>query len=50
MKLVVDADLQERGVLPCDTGSDRAILKGYFPRSNFQKLKTRLAGEGRYKF
>lgn len=38
-KLVFDADLQERSVLPCDTGSDRAVLEEAFPRLNFQGLK-----------
>jgi broad specificity phosphatase PhoE len=38
-KLVVDADLQERSALPCDTGSDRAVLEESFPGLNFQRLK-----------
>lgn len=38
-KLVVDADLQERSALPCDTGSDRAVLEDSFPGLNFQQLE-----------
>jgi broad specificity phosphatase PhoE len=31
IELLLDADLQERSALPCDTGSDRGALEGAFP-------------------
>jgi broad specificity phosphatase PhoE len=37
-KLVLDADLQERSALPCDTGSANDVLKRDFPRLDFSGL------------
>jgi len=31
VEVLLDADLQERSALPCDTGSDRGVLEGAFP-------------------
>jgi broad specificity phosphatase PhoE len=37
-ELIVDPDLQERSELPCDTGSDRAVLETAFPGVDFTML------------
>ncbi|KAL7904145.1 phosphoglycerate mutase family protein [Trichoderma velutinum] len=37
-RLIVDPDLQETSDLPCDTGSDRAVLEKLFPNVNFTML------------
>jgi broad specificity phosphatase PhoE len=37
-KLIVDPDLQERSELPCDTGSDCAVLEAAFPGVDFTML------------
>ena len=37
-KLIVDPDLQERSELPCDTGSERAVLETAFPGVDFRVL------------
>ncbi|KAK0614614.1 phosphoglycerate mutase family protein [Immersiella caudata] len=39
VKLVLDADLQERSELPCDTGRDVTELKGDFPGVDFSGLE-----------
>jgi broad specificity phosphatase PhoE len=38
VKLVVDADAQERSALPCDTGSGRDVLEETFPGLDFSSL------------
>jgi broad specificity phosphatase PhoE len=38
-RLLVDPDLQERSDLPCDTGSDRAVLEASFPGVDFAPLR-----------
>jgi broad specificity phosphatase PhoE len=38
IELIVDPDLQERSELPCDTGSDRAVLETAFPGVDFTML------------
>jgi broad specificity phosphatase PhoE len=40
-KLILDPDLQERSDLPCDTGSDVAVLEAKFPGLDYSAL-----GEG----
>jgi broad specificity phosphatase PhoE len=40
-KLILDPDLQERSDLPCDTGSDVAVLEAKFPGLDYSPL-----GEG----
>jgi broad specificity phosphatase PhoE len=40
-KLILDPDLQERSDLPCDTGSDVAVLEAKFPGLDYRAL-----GEG----
>ncbi|RBQ73554.1 hypothetical protein VDGD_01601 [Verticillium dahliae] len=37
-QLIIDADLQERSNLPCDTGSERADLEKAFPHLDFGHL------------
>ncbi|KAL7914500.1 phosphoglycerate mutase family protein [Trichoderma velutinum] len=39
-RLIIDRDLQERSDLPCDTGSERAILEKTFPNLDFTVLDT----------
>jgi broad specificity phosphatase PhoE len=41
-KLILDPDLQERSDLPCDTGSDVAVLETRFPGLDYSPL----SGEG----
>jgi broad specificity phosphatase PhoE len=38
-KLIVDPNLQERSDLPCDTGSERAVLETTFPGVDFGVLE-----------
>jgi broad specificity phosphatase PhoE len=40
-ELVIDAELQERSSLPCDTGSDIEELRSMFPRLDFGALERR---------
>ena len=48
-KLIVDPDLQERSELPCDTGSERAVLETAFPGVDFRVLGNNWqAKEGTY--
>jgi broad specificity phosphatase PhoE len=37
-RLIIDPDLQERSELPCDTGSERAVLETAFPGVDFKVL------------
>ncbi|RFU80824.1 phosphoglycerate mutase family [Trichoderma arundinaceum] len=37
-RFIVDRDLQERSDLPCDTGSERALLEEAFPNVDFSTL------------
>lgn len=37
-RLMIDRDLQERSDLPCDTGSERALLEEAFPNVDFNML------------
>ncbi|KAH8661177.1 phosphoglycerate mutase family protein [Ilyonectria robusta] len=37
-RLIIDQDLQERSDLPCDTGSERAVLEKAFPALDFSVL------------
>ncbi|UKZ91451.1 uncharacterized protein TrAFT101_006429 [Trichoderma asperellum] len=37
-KLIIDRDLQESSDLPCDTGSERAVLEKLFPNVDFSML------------
>ncbi|RYO87916.1 hypothetical protein DL764_008795 [Monosporascus ibericus] len=37
-RVIIDQDLQERSDLPCDTGSERAVLESAFPALDFSAL------------
>jgi broad specificity phosphatase PhoE len=37
--VILNPELQERSALPCDTGSERAVLEHEFPELDFKGLK-----------